>query len=56
MAQELDLRELEITFTEFRIQLMLPQALKHNAKMLCMLFLILGKYQDVVNEYHNKLI
>jgi hypothetical protein len=56
MAQELDLCEPEITFTEFGIQLVLPQVLKHNAKMLCMLLLILGIYKNVVDENHDKLI
>ena len=42
MAQKLDLREPEITFTEFVIELVLLQALKHNAEMLYMLLFILG--------------
>jgi len=56
VAQELDFLEPEITFAEFGILLVFPQALKHNAEMLCMLFFILGKYQNVVNENHDKLI
>ena len=42
MAQELDFLEPEITFTKFGVQLVLLQALKHNAEMLYMLLFILG--------------
>ena len=55
MAQELDFLEPEITFTEFGVQLVLPQALKHNAEMLRMFFFILGKYQDVVMKITTNL-
>jgi len=57
MAQELNLLKPEkITFAEFGIQLVFLQMLKHNAEMLCMLFFVLGKYQNVVNENHDELI
>ena len=56
MAQELDFLEPKITFAEFGIQLMFPQALKHNAEMLCALFFILRKYKNVIDENHDKLI
>jgi hypothetical protein len=35
---------------------MITQSLKYNAEMLFMLFLTLRKYQDVVNEDHDKLV
>ena len=43
MAQELDFLEPEITFAKFDIQFVLPQALKHNAEMLCVLFFTFRK-------------
>jgi len=56
VAQELDFLEPEITFTEFGVQLVLPQVLKHNAEMLCMLLFIFVIYKNVINENHDKLI
>jgi hypothetical protein len=41
---------------EFGIGLMVPKSLQNNAEMPHMLFFTLGIDQDVVNEYHNKLI
>jgi hypothetical protein len=35
---------------------MITHSLKHNAKMLFMLFLTLRKEQDVINEDHEKLV
>jgi hypothetical protein len=35
---------------------MVTESLQNNPKMLCMLFFILGIDQDVVNEYHDKLV
>jgi hypothetical protein len=35
---------------------MITQSLKHNAKMLFILFLTLRKQQYIVNEDHDKLV
>jgi hypothetical protein len=56
MTQELNFTQPELALAELRIKLMITQSLKHNAKMLFMLFLTLRKEQDVVNEDHDKLV
>jgi hypothetical protein len=35
---------------------MVSKTLENNAQVLCMLFLIFGIYQDVVNENRNELV
>jgi hypothetical protein len=35
---------------------MLTESLQDNLKMFLMFFLILGVDQDVINEYHDKLV
>jgi hypothetical protein len=56
MTQELNFAQPELALGELRIKLMITQSLTHNAEMLFMLFLTLRKDQDVINEYHNKLV
>jgi hypothetical protein len=53
MTQELNFGQPELALAELRIQLMITQSLKHNAKML---FLTFRKDQDVIYEEHDKLI
>jgi hypothetical protein len=45
----------EFTFTEFCIELMISQSLKHNVKMSLMLFSILEIDYNVINENQDKL-
>jgi hypothetical protein len=56
VTQELNFAQLELTFAELRIELMIMQSLKHNAEMFFMLFLTLRKDQDLINEDHDKLV
>jgi hypothetical protein len=56
MTQEWNFAQPELTLVILRIKLIITQSLKHNVKMPFMLFLILRKYQDVINEDHNKLV
>jgi hypothetical protein len=56
VTQKLNFSQPELALAEFCIQLMITQLLKHNVKMLFMLFLTLTKDQDVINEDHNKLV
>jgi hypothetical protein len=56
MTQELNFAQPELALAELRIKLMITQSLKHNVKMLFMLFLTLIKEQDVINEDHDKLV
>jgi hypothetical protein len=44
------------TLAEFGIELMVPESLQNNSEMSRMLFFTLGIYQDVINEYHDKLV
>jgi hypothetical protein len=46
----------ESTLAEFGIELMVLNSLQNNSEMSRMLFLSLGVGEDVVNEYHNKLV
>jgi hypothetical protein len=56
MPKEWNLYQPECTLAKFSIELVFTQSLQDNSKMLLMFFLILGVDQDVVNEYHDKLI
>jgi hypothetical protein len=42
VTKEWNITQPELTFAKFRIELMISQSLKHNAKMALMLFNILG--------------
>jgi hypothetical protein len=46
----------ESTLAEFGIGLMIPESLQNNSEMSHMLFFTHRTNQDVVNEYHNKLV
>jgi hypothetical protein len=48
--------QLELTFTEFCVELMFSQSLKHNAKMSLMFFSVLGIDYNVINENNDKLV
>jgi hypothetical protein len=56
MSKKWNLLKLECTLAELGIKLMVTKSLQNNLKMLLMLFFILKVDQDVVNEYHDKLI
>jgi hypothetical protein len=56
MSKKENFLQLESTLAEFGVELIVPKSLQNNSEMLCMLFLTLGIDQDVVNEYHNKLV
>jgi hypothetical protein len=56
MSQKWNLLKLECTLAELGIKLMVMKSLQNNLKMLFMLFFILGVDQDVINEYHDKLV
>jgi hypothetical protein len=56
MTKEWNFVQPELTFAEFCIELMISQSLKHNVKMALMLISILGIDQNVINEYHDKLV
>jgi hypothetical protein len=55
MPKERDFLQSEITVAEFSIQQMFPKILHHKPQMFPMLLFILGVYQDIINEQHNKL-
>jgi hypothetical protein len=55
VTQELNFTQPKLALTELRIEWMITQSLKHNAKMLFMFFLTFRKDQDIVNEDHDKL-
>jgi hypothetical protein len=46
----------EFTFGELGIQLMLSKLLQNKTKMFSMLFLVLRKYQDIIQIYHDELV
>jgi hypothetical protein len=56
MYKKWDLLKPECTLTELGIKLMVTKSLQNNPKMLLMLFFILRVDQDVINEYHDKLV
>jgi hypothetical protein len=56
MSQKWNLRQPECTLAEFGIELMVTKSLQNNSEMSHMLFFTLGRYQDVVNEDHDKLV
>jgi hypothetical protein len=56
MSKKLNLLQPECTFAELGIKLTVTKSLQNNLKVLLMLFFILGVDQDVVNEYHDKLV
>jgi hypothetical protein len=56
MSQELHSIQPKLTFAELGIQLVFSQVGQDDADMLCMLFFILGVYQDIINEDHYKLV
>jgi hypothetical protein len=56
VPQEWNFTQPELTLALPRIELMIMQSLKHNAKVPFMLLLVLRIDQDVVNEDHDKLV
>jgi hypothetical protein len=56
MSQKWNLLQPECTLAELGIELMVTMSLQNNPKVLLMLFFILGVDQDVINEYHDKLV
>ena len=56
MTQKFDCVQLEFTLGEFRVHLMITEALKDNTQMLFMLCLVLGIDQNVIDENHDELV
>jgi hypothetical protein len=56
MTQEWNFTQPVLTLVVLHIELMITQSLKHNAEMPFMLFLVLRKDQDVINDDHDKLV
>jgi hypothetical protein len=56
MSKKWNLLKPECTLVELGIKLMVMKSLQNNLKMLLMLFFIIGLDQDVINEYHDKLV
>jgi hypothetical protein len=56
MSKKWNLLQPECTFAKLGIESMVTKSLQNNPKMLFMLFFILGLDQDVINEYHDKLV
>jgi hypothetical protein len=56
MAKKWYFLQSKCTLAELGIELMVTKSLQDNTKVLLMLFFILGVYQDVINEDHDKLI
>jgi hypothetical protein len=56
MAKKWNLLQPECTLAKLGIKLMVMKSLQNNPKMLLMLFFIPGVDQDVINEYHDKLV
>jgi hypothetical protein len=56
VTQELNSIQPKLALAELSVQLVLSQLGQNGADMLCMLFFILGIYQDVIDEDHYKLI
>jgi hypothetical protein len=56
MSKKWNLLKSECTLAELDIKLMVTKSLQNNPKMLPMLFFTLGIDQDVVDEYHDKLV
>jgi hypothetical protein len=56
VTQEQDFINPELTLAQLCIQLVLSQSLQYHPQMICMLCFALRIYQNVINEYHHKLI
>jgi hypothetical protein len=56
MSQELNSIQSKLALAKLDVHLVLSQAGQDDANMLCMLFIILGIYQDIINEDHYKLV
>jgi Holliday junction resolvasome RuvABC ATP-dependent DNA helicase subunit len=56
MSKKQNFLQPKSTLAELGIELMVLKSLQNNAEMLRMLLFTLGVDQDVVNEYHDKLV
>jgi hypothetical protein len=56
VTQEFHTIQPKFTFREFGIEFVISQSLQDNTKMLRMLGFILGINEDIINEYHYKLV
>jgi hypothetical protein len=56
MFKKRSLLQPECALAELGIELMVMKSLQNNSDMLCMLFFALGIDQDVIDEYHAKLV
>jgi hypothetical protein len=56
VTQEFHTIQLEFTFGEFSIKLVISQTLQNDPKMFRVLFFIFGKIKDIINEDHHELV
>jgi hypothetical protein len=56
VSEKRDLLQPEITLAELGIQLMFTKLLQHKPQVVFMFFLTQREYQNITNEYHNKLM
>jgi hypothetical protein len=56
VTQKFHTIQLEFTFGEFSIKLVISQTLQNNSKVFCMLFFIFGLNKDIINEDHYELV
>jgi hypothetical protein len=56
MTQEQDFTDPELALAQFGIQLTILQPLQYFPQMLFMLLLILGVYEDIINEHYYELV
>jgi hypothetical protein len=56
MPKKWNLFQPECTLAKIDIQLGVTKSLQNNLKLLLMIFFSLGVDQDIINEYHHKLV
>jgi hypothetical protein len=56
MSKKRNFLQPKCTLAKLGVYLMLMMLLQDNSKMLFMFLLILGVDQDVINEYHGKIV
>ena len=56
MTQEQDFTDPELALAQLCIQPVLSQSLQYHPQMIRMLFFVSRIYQNVIDEYHHKLV
>jgi hypothetical protein len=56
MTQEQNFGDSELALAKLGVQLPISQPLKYLPQVFFMLFIILGIYQDIINEHHYELV